>query len=286
MKYKSLFLYLLISCLSNFSAFSQSIDCVQQDKVIFEKYAEYIKPFGTKSKELILQKSAEFFLEKPYVGGTLDKNETEKLVINLREFDCVTFIETVIALTNTAVSDNLSFDNFASQLKKIRYRDGIIAGYHSRLHYTSDWVYNNQEKSILSNISKKLGGVLETKTIDFMSSHRSAYNALKTDDNMLEKIKNIEYQINTRGGFYYLPKEKIASKAEEIPHMSMVAFTTSIKGLDTTHVGFAYKKNGKLTFVHASSAKEKVVIDEKTLSDYCRSQKSCTGIMVCSLNNL
>ena len=62
--------------------------------------------------------------------------------------------------------------------------------------------------------------------------------------------------------------------------MAMIAFTTSIKGLDTTHTGFAYKKDGKLTFIHASSAKNNVVIDEKTLSDYCKKQKSCTGITV------
>ena len=241
---------------------------------------KYIQPFCSKSKELILQKTAEFFLDTPYVGGTLDKNDTEKLVINLRELDCVTFVETVIALANTTASGDLSFDNFASQLQQIRYRNGVIDGYDSRLHYTSDWADNNVEKKILCAMSQQLGGVLETKTIDFMTSHRSSYNALKTDDDMFEKIGKMEDKINERDGFYYLPKDKIKLKATKIPHMAMIAFTTSIKGLDTTHTGFAYKKNGKLIFIHASSTKKKVVIDEKTLSDYCESQKSCTGIMV------
>ena len=280
MKNKLTLLFLLASWFVAFSAFSQNVDYETQDKVVFEKYATFIQPFQSKSKELILQKTAEFFLEKPYVAGTLDKNDTEKLVINLREFDCVTFVETVIALANTTASGNLSFDNFASQLQQIRYRNGVIYGYDTRLHYTSDWAYNNVEKNILSAMSQQLGGVLQTKTIDFMTSHPSAYNALKTDDSMLKKIKNTENEINKRKGFYYLPKDKITAKSAEIPHMAMIAFTTSIKGLDTTHTGFAYKKNGKLTFIHASSAKNKVVIDEKTLSDYCQAQKSCTGIMV------
>ena len=280
MKNKLTLIFLLASWFVAFSAFSQNVDYETQDKVVFEKYATFIQPFQSKSKELILQKTAEFFLEKPYVAGTLDKNDTEKLVINLREFDCVTFVETVIALANTTASGNLSFDNFASQLQQIRYRNGVIDGYDSRLHYTSDWAYNNVEKNILSAMSQQLGGVLQTKTIDFMTSHPSAYNALKTDDSMLKKIKNTENEINKRKGFYYLPKDKITAKATEIPHMAMIAFTTSIKGLDTTHTGFAYKKNGKLTFIHASSAKNKVVIDEKTLNDYCQAQKSCTGIMV------
>ncbi|HHV87238.1 MAG TPA: DUF1460 domain-containing protein [Petrimonas sp.] len=275
--------FFLMGCFFAVTVFSQPVDSEVEDNVIFEKYTTFIEPFRSKPKELILEKTAGFFLDKPYVAGTLDKNDTERLVINLREFDCVTFVETVIALANTAASDDLSFGNFASNLKQIRYRDGVIDGYDSRLHYISDWADNNVKKKILSAISRQLGGVIETKTIDFMTSHRSAYNALKTDDAMLERIRNIEDEINARKGFYYLPKEKITSKAAEIPHMAMIAFTTSVKGLDTTHTGFAYKKNGKLTFIHASSAKNKVVIDEKTLSDYCKVQKSCTGIMVMPL---
>ena len=261
-------------------SFTQSIDWEPQDKIIFEHYRKHIDPIRSKSKELILQQTAEFFLNAPYVAGTLDKNDTERLVINLREFDCVTFVETVIALANTVVSDDLSFDNFASQLKRIRYRNGVVDGYDSRLHYTSDWIYDNVKKKILSEASQRLGGISETKTIDFMTSHRTAYRLLKTDDQMLERIRNIEGEINARGGFYYLPKEKLESAKVDIPHMAMIAFTTSIKGLDTTHTGFAYKKDGKLTFIHASSAKNKVIIDEKTLSEYCKGQKSCTGIMV------
>lgn len=271
---------LLISWFLSVSAFSQKMDAEPEDKIIFGEYERYIEPFQSQSKELILQKTAEFFLGKPYAAGTMDRNETEQLVINLRGFDCVTFVETVIALANTTASKNFSFDNFASQLKRIRYRNGVLEGYDSRLHYTSDWVYNNEEKNILSSLSRRLGGVLEPKTIGFMSCHRSAYRALENDDEMLKRIKDIENEINARGGFYYLPKDKIAAVAAEIPHMAAIAFTTSIRGLDTTHTGFAYKKDGKLTFIHASSAKKEVVIEERTVSDYCQSQQSCTGIMV------
>ena len=65
--------------------------------------------------------------------------------------------------------------------------------------------------------------------------------------------------------------------------MSIIAFTTSINGLDVTHTGFAYQKDGELTFIHASSAKNKVIIDSLTLSDYCNLQKSSTGIIVAKL---
>ena len=141
-------------------------------------------------------------------------------------------------------------------------------------------MYDNVRKGILSESARQLGGIRETKPIDFMTAHRSAYRALEKDDEMLGKIRAIEESINARGGFYYLPKGEIESKKDAIPHMAMIAFTTSVEGLDTSHTAFAYKSEGRLTFIHASSARKKVVIDETTLSDYCERQKSCTGIMV------
>lgn len=259
---------------------AQIIDCESSDYQIFKEYTDYISTFNDKNKVELLQKTAEFFLDKPYVAGTLDKNNQEKLVINLREFDCVTYIETVIALANIAERGELSFEKFAAELQRIRYRNGVMSGYDSRLHYTSEWVSNNIKTAVLKPLNRVSGTVTETKTIDFMSSHRSSYNALKNDDAMLNKIKSIEDDINSGKGFYYLPKNIIEIVKDEIPHLAMLGFTTSIKGLDTTHTGFVFKDGEKLTFIHASSLKNKVVIDDKTLQDYCMSQKSCTGIIV------
>jgi hypothetical protein len=62
--------------------------------------------------------------------------------------------------------------------------------------------------------------------------------------------------------------------------MAMVAFTTSINGLDVTHTGFTFRKNDKLTFIHASTSTNTVVIDERTIEEYCAAQRSRTGIMI------
>ena len=271
---------ILFASLPFVTTFSQTVDFKAEDREIFERYAKYIAPYRSQPLEMILHHTAVYFLGTPYVGGTLDRNNTEKVVINLREMDCVTFVESVIALALTAASDDLSFDQFAARIERIRYRNGIAGGYDSRLHYTSDWVYDNVRKGILSESARQLGGIRETKPIDFMTAHRSAYRALEKDDEMLGKIRAIEESINARGGFYYLPKGEIESKKDAIPHMAMIAFTTSVEGLDTSHTAFAYKSEGRLTFIHASSARKKVVIDETTLSDYCERPKSCTGIMV------
>ena len=251
-----------------------------EDQQIFNEYLEYIKPWKSDSNEIILEKTAMFFLETPYVAHTLEVTDSETLIVNLREFDCFTYVETVLALYLTVKSDLPALDTFARNLQSIRYRDGEIAGYPSRLHYTSDWLYNNEQSGLLKNISGDIGGVREDKRIDFMSAHRDSYKHLKTDDEMLERIKVAEDNINSRGGFMYLPKANIAIAAPMIPHMAMIGFTTTVEGLDTTHVGFAFHTDEGMTFIHASSIENKIVIDESLLSDYCNSRNSCTGVIV------
>lgn len=286
MKYLRFYLltfFLGLSLLTNSFFAAQDVNYTSENKAIFDKYISYITPYKTSPPNQILEKTATFFLGTPYVAHTLDLGETEALVVNLRELDCFTYIENVIALTQTVLSEKSDFEAFCNNLQRIRYRNGIITDYSSRLHYTSDWAFENEKRGLLLNSSGKLGGKRETKPIDFMSTHRSAYAQLKTDDAMLQKIIEVEDRINQRGGFYSLPKLEIAKKADEIPHLSVIAFATSIRGLDVTHVGFVWKEAGRTSFIHASSREKKVIVDSESLSEYCLSQKSCTGIMVLPL---
>ena len=250
-------------------------------EAIFNHYVQHITPYRDAPIETVLEQTAHFFLGTPYVAGTLDSgDENEQLVVNLHQMDCFTYVENVIALSKTALGDSLTFEGFKAHLQNIRYRDGALSDYASRLHYTSDWIYNNQEKGIVENISQQLSAVKETKAINFMSTHRSAYRQLAHNDTMLEKIKHTEQQINNREGYYYLPKQDITAMASHIPHMAVVGIATTIDGLDTTHIGFAYHKDGVLGFIHASSLKNEVVIDANTLSEYCMGQRRCRGIVV------
>lgn len=259
---------------------SQETTIANIDRTILKDYFTGSPSYKSGYIEDILEQTALFFQGRPYVTNTLDLNKDEALVVNLREMDCITFVENVLALSLSTFNDSLSEDYFVEKLTEIRYRNNEIADYASRLHYTSDWIFENQKNNLLENISEELGGKKETKQINFMSSHQNAYKQLANDDVMLDKIAQSEKIINNRGGFYYLPKDLIEKKAKDIPHMAIIGIVTAIPGLDTSHVGFAFHKDGKLTFIHASSLKMKVVIDEKTLSEYCLSQKNCIGIIV------
>lgn len=250
------------------------------DSLIFEAY---IKQFATQRDkpvdELIIN-TAKYFLDKPYVAFTLETSDNEKLVINLREFDCTTFVENCIALSLTLKDGKLSFESYCKNLQGIRYRNGRIDGYTSRLHYTGDWIYENQRRGMIKDMSAGLGGKYHQKDIDFMSTHPQSYKHLKDNEANIGKIKEVEDNINNRNSYVVVPTSSIPSIEKEIRNGDIVAFATSINGLDYSHIGIAYWEKGRLHFIHASTRLKKVIIEEKTLSEYCRGSKSCTGISI------
>lgn len=255
----------------------------QTDREIFREYLTAIEPYREAPLQTILEKTALFFLGRPYRAHTLEGSSEEHLTVNLREFDCTTFVETVLALSLTTASEVPSFETFISLLQSLRYRNGVVEGYASRLHYATDWLWENEQRGLICNLSASLGGVKEQKSLNFITAHREAYSRLKEDDAMLERIAVMEEMVNGRGGFYYLPKERIKKMADHIPHMAIILFSTAIEGLDVTHMGFAFRKGEQLTFLHASSTGE-VKVDEHSIEEYTRNQRNTTGIIVAVIN--
>lgn len=278
---KNIFVILISFLITSMVYAQPNVIYKDEDLQIFNRYISYISS-NTQLQELdeLLEKTAFFFLDKPYTAHTLEIENEESVVVNLREFDCTTYIETVVALTQTVRSQDHSFENFIKKLETLRYRDGIVDGYGSRLHYFTDWLYENEKVGVLKNVTVLIGGITEDKQLNFMSTHRNAYSQLKFNDDNLSEILDIEKEIYERGGITYIPKSKIVDIDYRIPHMSIIAFTTSINGLDVTHTGFAFEKDDELTFIHASSAKNKVIIDSLRVSEYCNLQNNCTGIIV------
>jgi len=224
------------------------------------------------------------FLGKPYIASTLEVKDKEELVINLRELDCTTLTESCLAIWLVINSNDYSFSNYRKHLCNIRYRNGEIKGYDSRLHYMTDWIYENEKNGILKNISLDLGGETINKKINYMTSHPDLYKYLKNNRPNIEKMKIVENEMNARNDYQIIPVSKIASVEKDIQDGDLIVFATSIAGLDYSHVGIAYKKeNGEMNFIHASSKEKKVVVENKSLLNYCLTSKICSGISVLRL---
>lgn len=240
---------------------------------------EFVSKKNLSNSEL-LANTALFFLDKPYVASTLDQNKNESLVVNLREFDCVTFIESCLALVLTLKAENPSFEKFCDSLQSIRYRNGIIKGYTSRLHYTSDWICENERNGFFEDVSGKCGGVKMIKEVSFMTKNTHLYKQLASDSSCISEMKEIEKNLNKRHRYVVLLSSYISDAQENIKSGNIIAFATKINGLDYSHIGIAYWREGELHFIHASSKEKKVIVDEKPLSLYCKQSKTCSGISV------
>lgn len=266
---------MLFCCAGTFISCAQG---TQSDKGIFESYLNSVQTVDKLCSDIFMDETAKFFLGVPYVGKTLEY-EPERLIVNLREMDCMTFVENVLALAEASASGTPSWQTYLEKLQQIRYRDGKIEDYTSRLHYTSDWIYENEKKGLIADITKEIGGVPLAMDVSFVSTHPESYMQLQSHPEYIAVMAKKEKEINSRQ-YYYIPKEEIDKREAQIRTGDIVCFVTSIKGLDISHVGIVHKEGDKMTFIHASSGKKRVIINEESLQDYVLGIKKSKGIMV------
>ncbi len=266
---------LLFCCAGTFISCAQG---TQSDKGIFESYLNSVQTVDKLCSDILMDETAKFFLGVPYVDKTLEY-EPERLIVNLREMDCMTFVENVLALAEAFASGTPSWQTYLEKLQQIRYRDGKIEGYTSRLHYASDWIYENEKKGLIADITKEIGGVPLAMDVSFVSTHPESYMQLQSHPEYIAVMAKKEKEINSRQ-YYYIPKEEIDKREAQIRTGDIVCFVTSIKGLDISHVGIIHKEGDKMTFIHASSGKKRVIINEESLQDYVLGIKKSKGIMV------
>ena len=228
----------------------------------------------------VLASIGKSFIGTEYEEHTLEKAGDEALVVNLSQLDCTTYIENILALSRCIKEKKTTFEQFASELTGIRYRKGIINKYPSRLHYFSDWIYDNEQKGVIKNISREIGGSLVKFHVNFMSSHPESYTKLKEHPEFIPVIEEQERNISKRE-YYYIIKENVAAIEKKIHNGDLIAITSGIKGLDINHVGIAVRMDdGRIHLMHAPNIGSKVQITEAPLSDYLSRIKKDTGIIV------
>lgn len=222
---------------------------------------------------------AERLLDVPYLSGTIDE-QPETLTVNLSGMDCTTFVENVLALVLTLEENRTSWHDFIYNLERIRYRNGTLNGYASRLHYVSDWIIDNSHRGILMEVTDRIANSSQQiKTLDFMTRNRDKYPAL-ADDEEFQRLQDAEIGFRSHRIPYIKP---IAVDGLRLQDGDVVAFTTKTPGLDVQHIGFIKIVDGKPHLLHASSVHKKVLVEPLALTDYLKRNRSITGIRVIRL---
>lgn len=219
------------------------------------------------------------FVGDAYTPHTLDLPGPERVIVNLREFDCVTYIESVLALARVLRDGNATFPAFTEELRRIRYRDGVLDAYASRLHYFSEWIHDNDGKGLVRNVTAELGGVRDDEPVNFMSTHADAYPRLVGQPERIEEIRQIEQRL-TAHARTYIPQERIAEVADRIQDGDVIAATSTVTGLDIAHTGLALWVDGRLHLMHAPLVGKSVEISSSPLANRIVRIEGQDGIMV------
>ncbi len=235
-------------------------------------------------KNLVLY-YAHQFLGIPYVGHTLEVNKEEELVVNLRELDCTTFVETVTALILTTKHGGITWQDYLRWLQTIRYNNGKLDGYCSRNHYFSQWIASNSRLGLVEEQTGTDYPFIATQQLqlNYMSRHPEYYTMLKDNPEDVKTIAQLEKAVSGTE-VRYIPSSLLNESRDALKCINdgdILALVTKKNGLDVSHVGFAeWGKDGKLYLLDASSIYKKVVLEPMPLYQYAKRQPTMLGIRV------
>lgn len=263
-------------------------DWADEDWAIFSEKARWAAAEGLDTLPIgdAMARIGRTFVGTAYVPQTLEVEGPERLVINFRGLDCVTFVENVFALSRfgrihppSILDDRVAAeDAYEALLTEIRYRDGVIDGYPSRLHYFTDWIGDNGRRGLLRDVSADLGGVLDDESVNFMTTHTEAYRQL-ADPRNVTRVQEREVALSGAGR-RFIPEDRIDGVAAGIRDGDIIAATSTVPGLDIAHTGLALWVDGTLRLMHAPLVGDSVQISEITLADRIRGIDGQDGIIV------
>src|SRR2546430_7775672 len=225
-------------------------------------------------------------LGRRYDSYTLEiDNRIESPSVNFTGLDCWTFFETSLAFARmlNEPEENWSPENLLHYIELDRYRGGVCTGeYLSRLHYLEDWLYDNDKRGLVEDLTTKLGGSSVPHAAREMTVAWRHYRYLASNKSLLGPLARMEADVSRRP-LYQIAKNRVAKIEPKLQSGDIIGIVSHDGRLySTSHVGLALRtSDGVLHFLHASAPHNygKVVVDSR-LSDYLRKYRSDSGILV------
>jgi len=213
-------------------------------------------------------------------------NRIEAPSVNFQGMDCWTFFEISLALARmlNESEENWTPERLLHYIEMDRYRGGTCTGeYLSRLHYLEDWLYDNDQRGLVSDITRALGGKSVPHSAREMSIGWRHYRYLAANKSLRGPLARMEARVSSRP-LYQIPKNRVASIESKLRSGDIIGIISRDRGglYSTAHVGLALRSgDGTLHFLHASAPNNygRVVVDSR-LSGYLNRYSRDSGILV------
>jgi len=213
-------------------------------------------------------------------------NRIEAPSANFQGMDCWTFFEIALGFARMLGEPeaNWSPERLLHYIELDRYRGGECTGeYLSRLHYLEDWLYDNDRRGLVEDLTRDLGGRSVPHSAREMSVGWRHYRYLAANRSLLGPLARMEANVSSRP-LYEIPKSRVAGIESKLRSGDIIGVIGRDRsGLySTSHVGLAVRtSDGVLHFMHASSPGNygHVIVDAQ-LSKYLYRYHSDSGILV------
>ena len=191
------------------------------------------------------------FLGHPYTINPLigSAGTPEVFTVSLDGFDCVTYVETILALARAS-----STDEFMEGLRNIRYEDGLIA-WERRNHYMTGWIRNNVQAGTLRRVAlPDVAVVVKERTLDELPG--------------LAPV---------RARFACIPKPSMRKLTPGLRTGDLIFFASTRKRRDVFHCGIIVRDGERVLMRHASRSRGSVV--EQELNEFLKANRMA-GVIV------
>ncbi|MBP5278630.1 MAG: DUF1460 domain-containing protein [Prevotella sp.] len=288
---KKIFL-LIISCTITIPTMAQEPQYTKEDSLrvmnLMQSAIDDTLKYPTAGQMMLRIGRAIEAMNVPYVGHTLEPNDKERLIVNLRELDCTTFVETVTALTLCVRSQRTTFEDYCRVLQKIRYWQGRAPQYVRRLHYFTSWIEDNTSMDFVREIQGPNPPFTAVQTVQahYMTQHPDKYRMLTVNPQDIPMIREMEQRIEGKK-YRYIPQQQLHNNRllrNTICDGDIIVIITNKDGLDTQHLGIAAWHADGLHLLNASSLHHKVIEEPMTLRQYLYKHPSMPGIRIVRVN--
>jgi len=213
-------------------------------------------------------------------------NRIESPSVNFQGMDCWTFFEIALSFGRmlNEPESNWTPERLLHYIEMDRYRGGECTGeYLSRLHYLEDWLYDNNRRGLVEDLTRELGGRSVPHSAREMTAGWRHYRYLAANRSLLGPLARMEANVSSRP-LYEIPKDRVTGIESKLRSGDIIGIISRDRGglRSTAHVGLALRtSDGVLHFMHASSPSNygRVVVDSQ-LSKYLYRYRSDSGILV------
>jgi N-acetylmuramoyl-L-alanine amidase-like len=185
------------------------------------------------------------FLGHPYQTNPLigSAERAEVFTASFDGFDCVTYIETIVALARAS-----KVDDFIARLRKIRYERGCVK-WARRNHYMTQWIRNNVREGIVGPV---------------------AMPAVPTISR--ERVLNVVPGLPARQiRLKCVPKRAMGRLAAYLRSGDLMFFVSTRRNLDVFHAGIVVRDGANVRMRHASRSQGGVV--EQELDEFLKANR-------------